>query len=54
MRRTGDSGSWLFAINHTDIDLPLQAAGFDLVGGARHEHGAPVPAGGVIVLREGA
>jgi len=54
VRRTGESGSWLFAINHTDADLPLQAAGLDLVGGTAHRLGAPVPARGVVVLREGA
>ncbi|MGV8964985.1 MAG: beta-galactosidase [Cellulomonas sp.] len=53
VRRTGESGSWLFAINHSDADLPLQATGFDLVGGSPHGRGDPVRAGGVVVLREG-
>ncbi|WP_421734816.1 beta-galactosidase [Cellulomonas sp.] len=53
VRRVGESGSWLFAINHTDTDLPLQATGDDLVGGAAHAAGDLVPARGVKVLREG-
>ncbi|QTE31446.1 beta-galactosidase [Pengzhenrongella sicca] len=52
VRRTGGSGSWLFAINHTEADLPLRAAGFDLVRQAPHRAGDPVPARGVTVLRE--
>jgi beta-galactosidase len=53
VRRTGESGSWLFAINHTDADLPLHAAGLDLVAGCTHRRGDLVPARGVVVLREG-
>jgi beta-galactosidase len=54
VRRTGQSGSWLFAINHTDADVPLRAAGLDLVAGSTHRSGDLVPARGVVVLREGA
>jgi len=52
VRRSSDDRSWLFAINHTDADLPLQATGVDLVRGAPHASGDLVPAGGVVVLRE--
>jgi len=52
VRRSSDDGSWLFALNHTDDDLPLLAAGTDLVRGATHASGDPVPAHGVVVLRE--
>ncbi|WP_407341958.1 beta-galactosidase [Pengzhenrongella phosphoraccumulans] len=53
VRRTGEKGSWLFAINHSDAEVPFHAAGFDLVGGSPHLNGEPVPARGVVVLREG-
>lgn len=52
VRRTGESGSWLFAINHTGTDLPLQADGFDLVRAVPHRAGDVVAARGVAVLRE--
>ena len=52
VRRTSGTGSWLFAINHTDDPLPLHAGGHDLVAGADHAAGDPVPAHGVVVLRE--
>ena len=52
VRRASASGSWLFAINHTDADLPLHATGTDLVTGEPHASGTPVPARGVVVLRE--
>ena len=56
VRRRGDGASWLFAVNHGEVDLPLEAAGTDLLTGALHDGASPVvvPAGGVVVLREGA
>lgn len=52
VRRTSDTGSWLFALNHTETDAPLEASGYDLVAGREHQAGAVVPARGVVVLRE--
>ncbi len=52
VRRTGAGGSWLFAMNHTEHDLPLHATGQDLVAGRTHPSGADVPARGVVVVRE--
>ncbi|GIG23271.1 beta-galactosidase [Cellulomonas chitinilytica] len=52
VRRTSQDGSWLFAINHTDADVPLHATGTDLVRSAPHASGDVVPARGAVVLRE--
>ncbi len=52
VRRTSESGSWLFAINHTESDLHLFCDGLDLVSGTQHHLGAPVSAGAVAVIRE--
>lgn len=52
VRRTSATGSWLFAVNHTGTDIPLQVSGHDLVADRRHEAGAGVPALGVVVVRE--
>ncbi|MCU1407741.1 MAG: Beta-galactosidase, partial [Glaciihabitans sp.] len=43
---------WLFAINHTDQPLTLQATGLDLVAGARFAPGDTVAPGAVSVIRE--
>jgi beta-galactosidase len=52
-RRTGEAGSFLFAINH-DVENPraLGATGFDLVSGQTVDGGLAVPPGGVAVIRE--
>ncbi|WP_228564233.1 Beta-galactosidase C-terminal domain [Catenulispora rubra] len=48
VRRVADDGqSWLFAINHTEVDVPLPAPGTDLLSG---KFAALVPAGGVTVF----
>jgi beta-galactosidase len=52
VRRIGDAGSFLFAINHTPEALELRASGTDLVSGAVHTGTVTVPAGGVVVLDE--
>lgn len=52
-RRTGEVGSYLFAINH-DLETPrvLDASGLDLVSGLEADGDFAVPAGGVAVIRE--
>ncbi|QHT56719.1 beta-galactosidase [Cellulomonas sp. H30R-01] len=52
VRRVGDGAAWLFAINHTDDDVRIDASGTDLVAGGVHDGGATVPARGVLVLRQ--
>ena len=52
VRRVGDAGSYLFAINHTSGPLDVRASGTDLVTGTAHTGTVPVPAGGVVVLDE--
>ncbi|WLW57484.1 beta-galactosidase [Streptomyces sp. YU58] len=53
VRRTGDSGSYLFAINHTaaDVKVPLETDGTELLTGERAAGRLPVPAGAVRVVR---
>ena len=53
VRRTGESGSYLFAINHTaaDVKVPLEADGTELLTGERAAGRLPVPAGAVRVVR---
>ena len=53
VRRTGDSGTYLFAINHTSTDaqVPLDTAGTELLTGERDTGGLEVPAGAVRVMR---
>ncbi len=53
LRRVGGSASYLFCINHTDADVPLPAAGVDLLSG-RSAETHTVVAGGVVVVREDA
>jgi beta-galactosidase len=52
VRRIGDAGSFLFAINHTTGPLDAHASGTDLVTGAVHTGVVTVPAGGVVVIDE--
>jgi beta-galactosidase len=53
VRRTGDRGSYLFAINHTatDAKVPLETAGTELLTGERAAGRLAVPAGAVRVVR---
>ncbi|WP_077489036.1 beta-galactosidase [Sinomonas mesophila] len=51
VRRRGTDGTgWLFALNHTDRDLPLAATGTELLSG--EAFGGIVAAGGAAVVRE--
>jgi len=52
VRRVGASGSYLFAINHTDVPLSVQAHGTDLLTGVAYEAPLTVPAGAVMVVEE--
>ncbi|MFI6206274.1 beta-galactosidase [Streptomyces sp. NPDC051041] len=53
VRRTGESGTYLFAINHTasDAEVPLEAHGTELLTGERAADRLTVPAGAVRVVR---
>ncbi|MFI9755223.1 beta-galactosidase [Streptomyces collinus] len=53
VRRTGASGTYLFAVNHTgsDAKVPLEAAGTELLTGDRAAGRLAVPAGAVRVVR---
>ncbi|MEU7281146.1 beta-galactosidase [Streptomyces sp. NPDC045431] len=53
VRRSGESGEYLFAINHTDHDakVPLERSGTELLGGERAAGRLTVEAGGVRVVR---
>ncbi|MEV5886065.1 beta-galactosidase [Streptomyces sp. NPDC052020] len=53
VRRTGESGSYLFAINHTasDAKVPLEAPGTDVLTGERAAGRLMVPSGAVRVVR---
>ncbi|MFE9045720.1 beta-galactosidase [Streptomyces sp. NPDC007818] len=53
VRRVGDRGRYLFAINHntTDAKVPLEAAGTELLTGERATGRLAVPAGAVRVVR---
>ncbi|KAF3463881.1 beta-galactosidase [Streptomyces sp. Tu 3180] len=53
VRRTGESGTFLFAINHTatDAKVPLEAPGTELLTGERAAGRLALPAGAVRVVR---
>ncbi|MFJ9895615.1 beta-galactosidase [Streptomyces sp. NPDC091280] len=53
VRREGESGGFLFAINHTasDVKVPLSTEGTELLTGERAAGGLAVPAGAVRVVR---
>ncbi|USQ86585.1 beta-galactosidase [Streptomyces phaeoluteigriseus] len=53
VRRSGDTGSYLFAINHTatDAKVPLDRSGTELLTGERAAGRLAVPAGAVRVVR---
>ena len=52
VRRVGESGSFLFAINHTDGARTARASGRDLVSGELHAGSVTVAAGAVVILEE--
>ncbi|MFD0392589.1 Beta-galactosidase C-terminal domain [Streptomyces nogalater] len=53
MRRGGESGTFLFVVNHTadDTKVPLTAPGTELLTGERAAGRLAVPAGAVRVVR---
>ncbi|MFJ5998614.1 beta-galactosidase [Streptomyces sp. NPDC092370] len=53
VRRTGESGAYLFAVNHTgsDAKVPLETPGTELLTGERAAGRLAVPAGAVRVVR---
>ncbi|CAN5298301.1 beta-galactosidase [soil metagenome] len=51
-RRVGDSGSFVFAINHTTADLAFEATGVDLLTSESVDGRVILPAGGVRVIQE--
>ncbi|MFF1440019.1 beta-galactosidase [Streptomyces sp. NPDC058295] len=53
VRRSGETGSYLFAINHTatDVKVPLETSGTELLTGERAAGRLAVPAGAVRVVR---
>lgn len=53
VRRSGETGSYLFAINHTAVDakVPLETSGAELLTGERAAGRLAVPAGAVRVVR---
>ncbi|MFI8891718.1 beta-galactosidase [Streptomyces paradoxus] len=53
VRRTGESGTYLFAVNHTgsDAKVPLEVPGTELLTGDRAAGRLAVPAGAVRVVR---
>lgn len=53
VRRTGESGTYLFVINHTegDTEVPLDAPGTELLTGEPAKDHLAVPAGAVRVVR---
>lgn len=53
VRRTHPDGrSYLFLLNHGDVDVTVEAAGTDLLTGETHAAPVTVPAGAVMVFRE--
>lgn len=52
VRRASERGSYLFLINHAEIEGWAEASGTDLLTGAVHAGRVAVAAGGVVVLRE--
>ncbi|GAA4310147.1 beta-galactosidase [Streptomyces venetus] len=53
VRRTGASGTYLFAVNHTasEVKVPLEVSGTELLTGERPAGRLAVPAGAVRVVR---
>ncbi|HEX8496013.1 MAG TPA: beta-galactosidase [Actinomycetales bacterium] len=52
VRRVGDSGSWLFLLNHGTTEATVAAAGYDLVSQSQVDATALLQPGGVAVLRQ--
>ena len=52
VRRVGDNGSFLFAINHTGAPRTLRAVGTDLLTDVTHAETVVVSPGAVVVLQE--
>ncbi|HEX3004068.1 MAG TPA: beta-galactosidase [Angustibacter sp.] len=52
VRRTGDGRSYLFALNHTEVEVALAVTGRDLVADADTQGNLRLPPGGVAVVRE--
>ncbi|MEU3456696.1 beta-galactosidase [Micromonospora sp. NPDC006766] len=53
VRRRAADRSWLFVINHTDVEARLAVTGTELLDGGRCDGELVVPAGEVAVVREG-
>lgn len=53
VRRRGDQGSFLVAVNHSDEARELVATGHDLVTDTAVVGSLTVPGGGVAAVREG-
>ncbi|MEO8828956.1 beta-galactosidase [Lapillicoccus sp.] len=53
VRRRGDRGSWLFLVNDTTSQQPVNADGYDLVADRLVVGSLTLPPGGVAVIREG-
>jgi beta-galactosidase len=54
VRRSGERGSWLFLVNHTDEEQRVSANGHDLVSERAVGPEVVLPPGGVAVVREDA
>ena len=54
VRRRGSDHDYLFVLNHGPVPARVTGPGLDLVGGTRTDDGAPVAAGGYLVVREDA
>ncbi|BCL17522.1 beta-galactosidase [Micromonospora sagamiensis] len=52
VRRRAATRSWLFVVNHTDLEARLPVTGTELLGGTRCAGELVVPAGEVAVVRE--
>ncbi|MEO7007009.1 MAG: beta-galactosidase [Terrimesophilobacter sp.] len=52
VRRSNGESSWLFVINHSDVDARLPVAGLELISGVTVNGDLRVPAGRVAVVRE--
>ena len=51
-RRSDDSGSWLFLLNHTDAEQTVRATGYDLVADGAIDGAVRLAPGGAAVIRE--
>ncbi len=53
VRRSSSAGSWLFAVNHSDLGIDIPSDGWDLVAQQAVTGVLALPAGGYAVVREG-